>query len=388
MNGHWVTSWTAAPMNIWGPDAPLPGFFGQTLREIARLSVGGDAIVIRFTNEYGTRPIRLDSVRIAHAGEDGRIEPLTSREVTFDGSPSASIYPGSPLLTDPIDLPVRPLTRLAVSYYSHGHIPVETHHFDALQTTYVSVPGDFVDAGEMIVQQESTSYYLLSAILTRSPTPPRAVVCFGDSLTDSYGSSPNEDRRWPDILAERLSGIKELSGIAVLNQGIGGNRILHNGRGARALERFDRDVLGVSGASHVIVLQGINDIVWLNTVLAGPEQAVTAADLVAALQQIVHRAHLAGLKIMLGTITPFEGALPDFPNGGYFTADKERIRQSVNRHIRQSSSTDAMVDFDELLRDPSHPSRLHPKFDSGDHIHPSDAGYRAIAEAIDLAFLR
>jgi len=373
-------------MNVWGPDAPLSGFYGQTVREIARVSLGGTAIAVRLSNEYGHRPLALEAVEIARAGEGGRLEPLTTVPLTFAGARPVTIPAGAAVVSDPLAMPITALTRLAISYFSSGFIPIDTHHFEAQQTAYISVPGNFAAAGEMIVQQTTTSHYLLSSIYVEASGAAGAVACFGDSTTDGYGSSIDADRRWPDVLAERLVGEKRA--MAVLNQGIGGNRLLHGRRGDHALARFDHDVLALPAVTHLILLEGINDIVWPNTVLAGPDEFVTAGDIIAALRQLLARARLAGIKVMLGTIMPFEATLPEFPRGGYYTAEKERIRQTVNRFIRDDSGAEALADFDAVVRDPMHPSRLLPAYDCGDHIHPNDAGYRAMADSIDLSFLR
>ena len=387
MKTNWIASWTAAPMNVWGPDAPLSGFYGQTVREIARLTVGGSAVSVRLTNEFGTAPVRIEAAELALAGMQGHIDALTKRPLTFGGSRAATIPPGAPLVSDPVAIDVPPLARLAVSYYSSGFIPVETHHFEAQQTAFISEPGNFTEAEQMVVQQTTTSHYLLSAIYTAAAPAARGIVCLGDSITDGYGSSIDADRRWPDVLAERLQRDRDFGDVAVANQGIGGNRVLHSRRGQKALERFDRDVLSLAGMSHLILLEGVNDIVWPNTVLAGPEEAVTAEELIAGLSQLVVRARLAGLTVLLATLTPFEGTLPEFPHGGYYTPAKERIRQAVNAWIRRESGADGVVDFDAVVRDPASPSRLLGAFDSGDHIHPNDNGYRAMANAVDTALL-
>ncbi len=249
----------------------------------------------------------------------------------------AVIHPGTSLISDPVDLAVTPLSRLTVSAFCPGFVPVHTHHFEAQQSTFISVPGDFSAAEQMIVAQVTTSRYLLSAIYAETAATARAVVCYGNSITDGYGSSEDRDNRWPDLLAERLQQDANGREIAVLNQGIGGNRVLHGGRGESAMARFDRDVLGYRQVSHVIILEGINDIVWPGTALAGSDEAVTAAELVSAYEQLISRARLHGLEVTLGTLGPFEGALPEFPRGGYSFAP-EGTHQAGGQRLDQGDA--------------------------------------------------
>lgn len=375
-------------MNVWGPDAPPSGFCNQTVREVVRVTLGGSSIRVRLTNEFGTAPISLEAVEVATYRADGRIDVTTSRRLTFSGAAAPVIAPGAPLLSDAVVFDVPALSRLAVSYYARGFLPVETYHFEAGQTAYVSDPGNFVRAEQMPVQRCTGSRFLLSTVHAKTSAGARAIVCFGDSITDGSCATIDADRRWPDVLAERLDADEETGPTAVLNQGIGGNRLLHDARGVKALQRFDRDVLSHRHVSHVVLLEGINDIIWPGTALAGADTAVPAGSIIAALAQLVGRARLCGLQVIVGTLLPFEGASPEVPDGGYYTPAKECIRQEVNDWIRNGCGADAVVDFDAVMRDSARPTRLRPDYDSGDHVHPNDAGYRAMAEAIDLRWLR
>ena len=371
-------------MGVWAPDAPPSGFCNQTVREIARVTLGGSSIRVRLTNEFGTMPISLDAVEVAMYATDGRIEPATTKRLTFSGVSAPVIAPGAPLLSDAVEFYIPDLSRLAVSYYASNFLPIETYHLHAQQTAYISNPGNFVHAEQMSVHQCTGSHYLLSAVYVKTVTTARTVVCFGDSITDGVGASIDANQRWPDILAERLNMDEK----SVLNQGIGGNRLLHDTRGVKALQRFDRDVLSHRSATHMLLLEGINDIIWPGTVLAGAETFVPASSIIAALDQLISRARLCSIKVIVGTLIPFENAVPDCPDGGYYTPAKERIRQEVNDWIRNQCDADAMVDFDAVMQDPLRVSRLRPEYDSGDHIHPNDGGYKAMADAIDLRWLR
>ena len=385
MRGDWIATWTASPMNVWAADMVVPGFYNQTIREIARISVGGRRLRIRLSNEFGSAPIVIDAAYVALAGEDGAIQPLTSRPLTFGGEVTASIAPGAPLFSDPVELATLPLSRLALSFYVSGHFPVETHHYEAQQTTFISIPGNFAASELLPLQQTTTSRYLASAIYVDAKEGSRAIACFGDSITDGYGSQIDGDRRWPDVLGERLRAGPTTQDVAVLNLGIGGNRLLSNRRGAKALERFDRDVLTLPRISHLVIMEGVNDIGWPNTALAGADQVVTAKEIISAIRQLAARAETAGIRVILGTLTPFEGTRSESPVGDFYTPEKEKVRAAVNAWIREAEGVHGLVDFDAAVRDPARPTRLLPAYDCGDHIHPSDAGYRAMAQAIDLA---
>lgn len=374
-------------MNVWAADAVLPGVYNQTIREVVRVSLGGSSLRVRLTNEFGSAPVEIGAASVAIAGESGTVQPLQTRMLTFCGSPSGSILPGSPMFSDPVDLSVPPLTRISISIYIKGYMQVQTHHYEAQQTTFLSIPGNFVSSERMPVEQTTTSRHLISGLFVETVAKARAIVCFGDSITDGYGSTIDGNARWPDVLAERLQAAQDLESIAVLNHGLGGNRLLNDGRGVKALARFDRDVLSLPAVSHLIILEGINDIGWPKTALAGADQVVSADQIIDGLKQLIARAQVAGIRVILGTITPFEGAMSDAPLKTLYTSEKEKIRQAVNAWIRGCSECDGLVDFDLAVRDPLHPTRLLPTFDCGDHLHPNDEGYHAMAQQLDLSEL-
>ncbi len=274
------------------------------------------------------------------------------------------------------------LGEVSVSLYLPEPTPPETFHWDARQTTQVGA-GD--QTGAILFEAETTlsTRVFLSAIQVQAPATTRSVVALGDSITDGNMSTVDRNRRWPDFLARRLAG----QDVAVLNAGISGARLLQDKMGSNALARFDRDALAQPGVAAVVVLIGINDIAWNGTAFAPADPAARAEDLIAGYRQLIARAHTRGVRIVGATLTPFEGALQDTPMRGYFDADKERVRQAVNAWIRDSGEFDAVLDFDAVTRDPSHPARFLPAYDSGDHLHPGDAGYQAMADSIDLRAL-
>jgi lysophospholipase L1-like esterase len=378
---RWVTSWYAAPQAVWGPGFVLPTnvplwLDNQALRETVRLSAGGRAVRVVLSNRYGSTPVRLGEVSIGLL--DG---PVPAQRLTFSGHADVSIPPGAAVTSDPLQWTVPPLARLWVGTHVPERTRVESFHWGALQTIEV-------DQGKRTGALRDTAAHIdgrlfLNAVLVDTGGEGRTVVALGDSITDGNGSTPNTDRRWPDFLAQRLAS----HGIGVANAGISGARLLRDGMGQNALARFDRDVLAQPGVSDVIVLLGINDIGWPGSPFAPAERAVTLDELTAGYRQLAAAAHLRNVRITVGTLPPFEGALAGTPYEGHYSPAKEALRARLNDWIRTAGIFDAVVDFDAVLRDPAHPRRLRAGYDSGDHLHPGDAGYRKMAEAIDVAGL-
>ena len=364
---HWTTSWYAAPQPAWDATFTLPmnvpaRLANATLRETVRLSAGGQRVRLVFSNRHGREPVRLGAVHVGPAGD-----PHAAQALTFSGQAGAAILPGATVTSDPVALPVRPLSRLAVTTQLPAPTNVTSFHWGAQQTMHI----DGANVGGRL---------FLSAVLVESAQPARTVVALGDSITDGNGSTPDADRRWPDILAERLAP----HGIAVANAGISGGRLARDGMGVSALARLEQDVLSQPGVSDVIVLLGINDIGWPGSPFAPDERPATLDELTAAYRQLVAASHVRGVRVTAGTLPPFEGALAGTPYAGHYSPAKGRLRRQLNDWIRTAGVFDAVVDFDAVLRDPARPGRLRAGFDSGDHLHPGDAGYRAMAEAVDI----
>jgi len=388
-NEHWVATWATAhraspPLASSAVGQPFTaaqqaqfGFNNQTIRMIAPVSIGGRRVRVQLSNAFGTMPLKLGAVHVALRAKDSAIAPGSDRALTFSGQPSFTIPPGASALSDPVDLDVPPLGELAVSVYVPEAAGPPTIHTAGLHTTYISKSGDATAQPSIEDGITTQSWYWLSNIQVLAPADASAIVAFGDSITDGARSTPDADRSWPSRLARRLAANRETAHIAVLNQGIGGNRVLRDNTGVNALARFDEDVLSPAGVKWLIVLEGINDIGQGARANALPENAVTAAELIAAHRQMIERAHLRGIKVMGATLTPYGGA-------GYSSEKGESIRDAVNTWIRTSGAFDAVVDFEAATRDPKNPKQFRPEFDSGDHLHPSDAGYQAMADAIDL----
>ena len=387
----WIGTWTASPQPVWDADFFAPvgiprALRDQTLRQIARVSLGGDQVRVVISNEYGDHPLVIGSAHVALAGDGVAIAAGSDPRLTFGGSPSVTIPPGAPMISDPVDLTVAPLASVAVSLYLPEITPTTTWHNEGVQTAYISGQGDFAGDTTFEPAQTTKSRIFLSAIMVDAAPDARAIVTFGDSITDGATSTPDANHRWPDFLAERLHEAD--AEVAVLNQGISGARVLRDRMGDNALARFDRDVLSQPRADTVILMMGINDIGWPDTLLVPEgEPAPSADDIIAGYKQLIDRAHAHDMVILGATLTPFEDTFRGNPLFGYYSEAKEAKRQAVNQWIRSSGAFDGVIDFDAMTRDPDNPRHIRAEFDSGDHLHPQDTGYEAMADGVDLELL-
>lgn len=388
---NWIDTWSASPQPVWDADFFAPvniprSLRNQTIRQIARVSLGGNQVRVELSNVYGEQPLVVGAAHVALAGQGAAIAEGSDRPLTFGGRPGITIPPGADVLSDPVDLAVAPLASLAVSVFLPEITPTTTWHNDARQTAYISDEGNLTGAPEFKPKQTIQSRLFLSGVMVNAEPDARAVVTFGDSITDGDSSTPDMNHRWPDILAERLN--KAGAGVAVLNEGISGARVLRDRMGDNALARFDRDVLSHPRVDTVVVMMGINDIGWPDTLLVPKnEPAPAVEDIIAGYRQLAARAHAHGIRIVGATLTPFENTFHGTPLYGYYSEDKEAKRQAVNQWIRTSGVFDGVIDFDATVRDPNNPKHIRAEFDSGDHLHPQDAGYRAMAESVDLSVL-
>lgn len=359
-------------------DGSAPDFSGQTLRQIVHTSVGGAQTRVWFSNVFGSGPLYIGAAHVALRGEGSALQPGSDRALTFHHLASVTIPPGATIVSDPVALNVPPFSDLAVSMYFPGAASGETQHSLGLQTSYVS-HGNAVDAATLpATAWPIKSWYFVSGVDVYAPGD-SAVVAFGDSITDGWRATADKNRRWPDVLAVRLAADKNTSADGVLgmvNTGIGGNRVLLDGYGPNALSRFNRDVLARSDARYLIVLESINDIGRYT------EDHQQYGDLAQRLEwgiaQMAAQAHQHGMRVFGATLTPYKGC-------GYYSEAGEAVREAVNQWIRTSHVFDGVVDFDQATRDPQHPLRFLPQYDSDDHLHPNDAGYKAMGDAIDLS---
>jgi lysophospholipase L1-like esterase len=357
------------------------GFNNQTLRQIVHISIGGQRVRLRLST-FGANTLVVDAAHIALSAGASRIVTGSDRVLTFGGETSIVIPPDAPVLSDPVELPVCDLANLAVSLFVSGDSGPATWHFDSRQTSYISPPGDFTGTTVMPLDPESPttqSWFWTAGIDVWAPRQSEAIAALGDSITDGDQSSVDRNHRWTNDLARRIVHQGEHA-IGMLNEGLDGNRLLHDVLGPNGLARFERDVLSQPGLAYVIVQLGNNDIFTLD-----PSETVTVDQIIQGHKQLIERAHAKGLKIFGCTLTPVEGFLLPGTSFAVWTPANEVKRQALNAWIRTSGEYDAVIDFDRVLRDPRQPARIRPALDSGDHGHPTDAGYKAMADSIDLS---
>ena len=372
---QWVGTWATSPM-LAENTLRMHDFSGMTLREIVHVSAGGEQIRIRLTNEFGKDPLMLSDVHVAESAGADATKAGTDHELTFGGEKTVRVAAGAVAYSDPVAMTLAPMTDLAVSFYVPSQVMrAETFHDFADQDNYM-VSGDVAGATSLTDAKKIESWYFLDGVDVAWTKGARAIVTLGDSITDGALSTRNANRRWPDVLAARLQQEHGMEHVGVVNEGIGGNRVVNDGYGPSALARLDRDVLAQSGAAYVVVLESINDIGRYPRAL-GAEDNITAVDLEQGLKQIADAAHEHGMKAYGATLTPYGGA-------GYSSEKGEQAREAVNNWIRTSGTFDGVIDFDKITQDPANPTHFNSLYDSGDHLHPNDAGYKAMGEGIDL----
>jgi lysophospholipase L1-like esterase len=388
---HWAGTWGA------GPSPQLPDvaqmskanltFANQTLREIVHVSIGGSLVRVRLSNAYGKEAVEIGAAHIALGQKGAAIAAGSDHVLTFSGHSSVTIPPDALVLSDAIPLEVAPFSDLAISIFLPKSTLGAGIHYSAQQTNYLAA-GNLTSAPDIPNASTLGSWVFLTGVDVAAPKSAATLVAFGDSITDGARSTDDANHRWPNFLADRLLRQAGAAPIGVLDEGIGGNRILHDPNsnvafGVNALARFDRDVLAQPGVKYVIVLEGLNDLGHAGPNLF-PNEQVSAEDIIAGLKQLIERAHEKGIKIYGATLTPFAGTV--FP--GYFSDAKEMKRKAVNKWIRTSRAFDAVIDFEKAVRDPANPDHIAPAFDSGDHLHPKDAGYKAMADYVELSLFK
>jgi lysophospholipase L1-like esterase len=392
---HWVGTWATAPQPFL--PSSLQTYRNQTLRLIVHISAGGTKLRIKISNTYGNRPLVIGGAHIAVRTSAAEIDPRSDRMLRFRGKSSTTVAVGSLMVSDPISLDVPAISDLAISLFLPERTEANTSHSMAKQTSYVSPEtGDFAAVVKFPVSKEIHSWPFLTGVDVEASPSAVAIVAFGSSLTDGDGTTADTNGRWPDVLAERLQKrAGENEGIGVLNEGIIGNRLLHDspkgannpfgaGLGQAGLARFDRDVLSQAGVRYVIVGLGINDILFPAFPFTPPSENVSGEDIISGYRQLIRRGHRKGIRVIGTTNPPFENSAFEGLVASFYSAGRESVRKRVNDWIRSSGEFDSVVDLDAVLRDPSHPTQLRPAYDSGDHLHPNNAGCAAEGDAFPL----
>ncbi len=370
----WVGTWGTSPQLVEPHNMPPePGLTNNTLRQIVRISIGGDSLRVRFSNEFSTSPVTLKAVQIALSAGNGAIDSLSIAPLTFGKLPDVTMQPGTAITSDALYFPVKPRTDLAITIYFGETSPDVTGHPGSRTTSYLK-EGNQINDAQFANANTADRWYVIQGIDVKAPETAGAIVTLGNSITDGRGSGTNMQNRWPDILAERLLQNPATSNVAVINQGIGGNCVLRTCLGPAAIERFNRDVLSQHGVRWLIILEAINDI-------GQTPDSITAAkvanDLIAAYSQMIDKAHEKGIRVYGATILPFKESF-------YYKDFRESARSTVNDWIRNGGKFDAVIDFDLALQDPENPLMLLPETHTGDYLHPNETGYRLMGEFIDL----
>ncbi len=380
---HWVGSW--ATSQSVAPQSALTAedLRDTTLRQTVHLSVGGPELRVHVSNRFGKAPLQITSIHIAQPETpgSGTIVTATDRALTFSGKTEVTVPAGADYVSDGISYSVAPLSDISISLHVDA-MPVQQTGHPGARTTAFLTHGDSVSAAVIPEAKRVTQWYFISGVDVSAPPQTAAVVVLGDSITDGYGTTSDGNDRWPDIFAKRLQENAETASVAVLNHGIGGNQLLQDGLGVSALARFSHDVLEQRGVRWVVIFEGINDLGLLtrDAEVSKPEHDAKVQRMIGGYEHMIALAHEKGLRVIGGTIMPFVGS-------GYYHPGKaiEADRQAVNEWIRTPGHFDAVIDFDKTMRDPEHPERLLPAFDCGDHLHPSHAGYAAMAVAVPLS---
>jgi len=377
--GKWIGTWASSQQLTEAKNMPpAPGLSGHTLRQVVRASLGGSKLRVVFSNAFGDTPLILTAATVALSAGGSSVQPGSVHVLNFNQAGSVTVQPATSVVSDPVAMPVSADARLVITTYFSAAPSNLTGHPGSRTTSFIQA-GNAVMAAALPDAVPVDHWYCLTRIEVWTVPAAATVVVLGDSLTDGRGSTTNQQNRWPDVLSRRLQDNPATAQVSVLNQGIGGNRVLRDGIGPSMLARFDRDVLACPGVRWLVILEGVNDLGTAVTERARGEPAATARDLIDAYEQMIRRARPHGIRVYGATIMPFGGFT------SYFTPESEAARQEVNRWIRSSGAFDAVIDFDAITRDPGDPSRLSAATDGGDHLHLSAAGYQHLAEAIDLS---
>lgn len=381
---QWVTTWAASPQKVWNKDFVFPTnipdqISNQTIKQISQISLGGEAVRLVFTNQYGDQPLYIDKTTVGLV-KGQSLKSKNAYPVYFSGKLKAQILPDKQLISDPIQLPVPDHGQLMVNTFIQKPTTFKTFHWDAKQTSWLITGNQTTNLNTPSSAKTTTARLLLSAVEVKPKRKAHVVAVIGDSITDGATATLDANTRWTDFLAKRLSPHQ----IAVINSGISGNRLLTDGMGDSALERLQKEVFQYSGVKTLIVLVGINDISWPGTAFAPKQQIPSFEALTQGYKRVVDEAHRQGIQVIGATLLPFSGALPNTPLDNYYQPNKDELRQRINHWIRTSHTFDGVLDLEQGLKDPKHPDRLNPIYDSGDHLHPNDRGNQQMANLVDL----